>query len=877
MELSTKYQPGPIEEKWYKCWMDEKLFKSVPDGRPSYTIVIPPPNVTGVLHMGHILNNTIQDVLIRRARMQGYNACWVPGTDHASIATEAKVVAKLKDELGKTKWEVGREEFMKHAFEWKEKYGGIILGQLQKLGASCDWDRVRFTMEPKLSAAVTKVFVDLYNKGLIYKGSRMTNWDPVAKTVVSDEEVYHKDSKSKLYHVRYKIVGGKKGKDEYLTIATTRPETILGDTALCLNPNDDRYKHLKGAKVLVPLINREIPVIYDEYVDMEFGTGALKITPAHDPNDFELGKKHNLETIDIFDDEAKLNEKAQLFVGEDRFKARKLMVVKLEETGDLIKFEEIDNKIGYSERTHVVIEPRLTEQWFLKMKDLAEPAINAVRSGDIVFSPDYQKNTYFHWMENVRDWCISRQLWWGQRIPAYYLKDGSMVIAETAEEALKLAKKQTGNSKLTASDLRQDEDVVDTWFSSWLWPISVFDGFESKEEVDYYYPTKVLVTGADIIFFWVARMIIAGIEYKGTKPFDHVYFTGMVRDPQRRKMSKSLGNSPDALKLIEDFGADGVRVGMLMCSPAGGDLLFKEELCEQGRNFCNKMWNALRLVKGWEVKPGENAENKPAITWFAHKFNKVLEEYEDQLSQYRLSEALKTGYSFIWQDFFSDYLEMIKPTYGEPIDEKTYEATIWFFEDLMKMLHPIIPFITEEIYQALRERKKGDYIMVSDYPMLGDYNEAAIKKGEIAKEIISSVRNTRNKNGLSPKETLKAYSSAKQEKYADFLPIILKKANLESLAFEQKDVDNTVSTIIDGDNFMVETGIEIDVEAEKKRLKEELKYAEGFKTSVMKKLGNERFVNNAPAPVLEKERQKLADAEGKIKQLTESLEKLNMN
>ncbi len=871
MEINKQYQSKEVEEKWYKIWKEQGAFRSIPDDRPSYSIVIPPPNVTGVLHMGHILNNTIQDLLIRRARMKGFNACWVPGTDHASIATEAKVVKKLKEE-GKTKWEIGREAFLEEAFAWKEKYGGIILNQLEKLGCSCDWERTRFTNEPKLAEYVIKVFVDLYKKDKLYKGYRMTNWDPEAKTVVSDEEVYHKEKRSKLYHVRYKLVD----QEGYITIATTRPETILGDTAICFNPEDDRYKHLKGAKVLVPMINREIPLIFDEYVDMEFGTGALKITPAHDPNDFELGKKHNLETINIFTDDAKLNEAAQLFIGEDRFKARKSVVALLTEQEHLVEVEEIDNKLGYSERTHVVIEPRLTEQWFVKMKDLAQPAIDSVKDNTIKFYPDHQKNTYFHWMENVRDWCISRQLWWGQRIPAYYLADGSVFVAETAELALEEAKAKTGNNSLTAADLRQDEDVVDTWFSSWLWPISVFNGFDDPTELNYYYPTKVVVTGADIIFFWVARMIMAGYEWEDKKPFDDVYFTGMVRDPQRRKMSKSLGNSPEPLDLIAKYGADGVRVGMLLCSPAGGDLLFKEELCEQGRNFSNKIWNALRLVKGWEVNSGErNEANQPAIIWFENKMNQVLETLENQFSQYRISEALKTIYSFIWQDFCSDYLEMIKPAYGSPIDEHTYNHTVDFFEKLLRIVHPFIPFVSEEIYQLLADRAEGEFINFSSCPEMGTYSKEEIQKGEKAKAIITNVMNIRNKNGLSPKEPLAAFASAAMEDYKDFLPIIVKRSNLSSLEFGQSNVPNTVSFIVDNDEFYVETGIEINVEEEKARLESELEYANGFKVKTEKKLQNERFVSNAPEAVVNSEKQKLADAVEKIKILEDSLAKLN--
>ncbi len=872
MTLDKKFQPAAIEQKWYDYWMKHKFFKSTPDEREPYTIVIPPPNVTGVLHMGHILNNTIQDVLIRRARMQGFNACWVPGTDHASIATEAKVVNKLKEE-GISKHDIGREEFLKHAFAWKEQYGGIILNQLKKLGASCDWDRTRFTMEPKLSKAVVKTFVDLYEKGLIYKGYRMTNWDPSAKTVVSDEEVYHKESMAKLYYVRYKI----KDSNETVTIATTRPETIMGDTAVCFHPEDPRYKHLQGAKILVPLINREVPAIFDTYVDVEFGTGALKVTPAHDANDFAIGKRHKLEIVDTISADGKLNEAAQIFVGEDRFKARKLVVAELEKSGQLEKIEEISHKVGHSERTHVVIEPRLTDQWFVDMKTLAAPAIKAVENGYIEFYPEHFKNTYFHWMNNITDWCISRQLWWGQQIPAYYLEDGSYVVAEDINAALEKAKKLTGNSKLTEKDLRQDEDVVDTWFSSWLWPMSVFDGFETREEVEYYFPTNVLVTGFDIIFFWVARMIMAGIEWENDRPFKHVYFTGMVRDEKRRKMSKSLGNSPDPLDLIAEYGADGVRVGMLLCSPAGGDLLFTKDLCSQGSRFSNKIWNALRLVKGWEVQKGKNENNLPAIEWIKNKMHKTFADLENSYETYRISEALKTSYSFIWTDFCSAYLEMVKPPKGEPIDEYTYKATVAIFEELMKMLHPLMPFITEEIYHQLKDRKAKDCIIVSDYPTIKEYKESVIQKGEVVKEFITSVRNIRNKNGLSPYKLLKAYSTSNGEYYQEFLPIILKEATLESLEFNSEGPENAVSFIVNQDEFFIETGVTVNVEAERKRMNEELKYNLGFKNSILKKLNNERFVQNAPAAVVDKERKKLSDAEEKIKLLSDALDKLNMN
>lgn len=875
MSLSKHFNPSEVEEKWYNYWMENKFFRSVPDEREPYTIVIPPPNVTGVLHMGHMLNNTLQDVLIRRARMKGFNACWVPGTDHASIATEAKVVKMLREQ-GIKKSDIGREKFLEHAFEWKEKYGGIILSQLRKLGVSCDWDRTRFTMEEKLSDAVIKVFVDLYNKGKIYRGKRINHWDPAAKTSLSDQEVIYKEKPSKLYHLKYKLEGSN---DEFITIATTRPETILGDTAVCFHPDDERYTKYKGKKVIVPLVNRAVPTIYDDYVDMEFGTGALKVTPAHDANDFNLGKKHNLETIDIFNDDATVNEAGELYIGMDRFAVRKQICKDLEEAGLLAKIEEITNKVGYSERTDVVVEPKLTLQWYMSMEETAKPALDAVMNDIIKFYPSKYKNVYNHWMANIRDWCISRQLWWGQQIPAYYLEDKSVFVAETIEDALQQAKEKTGNNDLTTADLTQDQDVVDTWFSSWLWPISVFDGFETKEEVDYYYPTSVLVTGWDIIFLWVARMVMAGYEWRGELPFKDVYFTGMVRDSQGRKMSKQLGNSPDALKLIADFGADGVRMGMLLCSPAGGDLLFDDKLVEQGKNFSNKIWNGLRLVKGWTVEEGENADNKPAIDWFENKFQKLLIDLEKQYDQYRISEALKTTYSFIWNDFFSVYLEMIKPAYNDgvqsPLDSKTYEATLSFFERLMQILHPIMPFITEEVYQQLRERDAKDSICVSAYPVASAFDEKAITKGEIAKELITQLRSLRASNGLSPKHEFKLWANMKDADLLEaFKPLIIKQANLSSFENASEEVANTVSFLVGKDEYYVDLGIEIDVEAERSKIEEEIAYYEGFKAKIMKKLSNERFVNNAPEAVVNKERQKVADAETKMALLKESLAKL---
>ncbi|MCL4111328.1 UNVERIFIED_CONTAM: hypothetical protein GTU68_023181 [Idotea baltica] len=861
MSLSKHFTPAEVEQKWYDYWMSNEFFRSVPDEREPYTIVIPPPNVTGILHMGHMLNNTIQDVLIRRARMQGYNACWVPGTDHASIATEAKVVKMLREQ-GIKKSDIGREAFLKHAFEWKEKYGGIILGQLKKLGVSCDWDRTRFTMEDSMSKAVNKVFVDLHKKGKIYRGKRINHWDPAAKTSLSDQEVIYKEKPSKLYHLKYKVEGTE---NEFVTIATTRPETILGDTAICFHPDDERYTHLQGKKVIVPLVNRAIPTIYDDYVDIEFGTGALKVTPAHDANDFNLGKKHKLETIDIFNDDATVNDVVGLYVGLDRFKVRKQITADLEEAGLLAKVEEITNKVGYSERTDVVVEPKLTLQWYMSMEETAKPALEAVMNDTIKFFPDKYKNTYRHWMANIRDWCISRQLWWGQRIPAFYLEDKSVFVAETIEEAL--------------ADLKQDEDVVDTWFSSWLWPISVFDGFETKEEVDYYYPTAVLVTGWDIIFLWVARMVMAGYEFRGELPFKDVYFTGMVRDEKGRKMSKQLGNSPDALKLIEDYGADGVRMGMLLCSPAGGDLLFDKKLVEQGRNFSNKIWNGLRLIKGWTVEEGTNADNIPAIEWFENKFNKVLVELEEQYSQYRISEALKTTYSFIWNDFFSVYLEMIKPTYNDgeqaPLDSNTYNATLSFFERLMQILHPIMPFITEEVYQQLKTRSDKESICVSVYPTAKAVDQGAIKKGEIAKELITGLRNLRASNGLSPKHDFKLWAKMENPSLLEnFKAIVVKQGNLSNFEMTNNEIENTVSFLVGTDEFYVDLGIEIDKDAEKSKIQEEITYHEGFKAKIMKKLSNERFVNNAPDAVVEKERQKVADAEQKMALLKETLAKL---
>ncbi|UII32584.1 valine--tRNA ligase [Fulvivirga ulvae] len=872
MSLSTKYDPSAVEDKWYKHWMDNKFFHSEPNpDKEPYTIVIPPPNVTGVLHMGHMLNNTIQDVLIRKARMEGKEACWVPGTDHASIATEAKVVAMLK-EKGINKKDLTREEFLKYAWEWKEKYGGIILEQLKKLGASCDWDRTRFTMEESLSEAVIEVFVDLHNKGLIYRGVRMVNWDPQGKTALSDDEVIHKEVQSKLYYVNYKI----EGEDTFLTVATTRPETILGDTAICINPNDPRHQHLKGKRALVPLINRSIPIIEDEYVSMEFGTGCLKVTPAHDINDYELGIKHNLESIDILNDDGTLNEKAQIFVGEDRFVVRKKISKELDAVGQLSKVEDYTNNVGFSERTNAVIEPKLSMQWFLKMEDITKPALENVMNDEIQLIPPKFKNTYSHWMENVRDWCISRQLWWGHQIPAYYLPNGKYVVGVSKEKALEKAKELDPN--ITIEQLTQDEDVLDTWFSSWLWPISVFDGFKNPDnpDINYYYPTNDLVTAPEILFFWVARMIIAGYEYKGEKPFKNVYLTGIVRDKQGRKMSKSLGNSPDPIDLIKEYGADGVRTGMLFSSPAGNDLPFDVKLCEQGRNFANKIWNAFRLVKSWEVDENlGGVQNEAPIAWFQARFDQTLMEVEDHFSKFRISDALMSIYKLIWNDFCSWYLEMIKPEYQKPIDPKTLESTINFFEKLMKMLHPFMPFISEELWHELKERDSKDCIIVAEWPKAGKYDEKILASAEQAFEIITNIRNIRNSKQISPKDllTLKI-KSENFEQFSTFTPVILKLANLEAIESTDQKEDNAASFVLKGDEFFIPLAGSIDLDKEREELQKELEYTRGFLTSVDKKLRNERFVNNAPPQVVEMEKKKKADAEAKLKVLEESLAKM---
>jgi valyl-tRNA synthetase len=871
MSLSTKYVPSEIEDKWYAHWMEQKFFASKPDkNKEPYTIVIPPPNVTGVLHMGHMLNNTIQDVLIRRARMQGKEACWVPGTDHASIATEAKVVNLLKEQ-GIGKEDISREEFMKHAWEWKDKYGGIILEQLKKLGASCDWDRERFTMEQDMSAAVVETFVDLYKKGYIYRGIRMVNWDPMGKTALADDEVIFKEVNSKLYHIRYQI----EGSDEYLVIATTRPETIMADAAICINPNDTRFDHLKGKKAIIPLINKAIPIVEDDYVDMEFGTGCLKVTPAHDINDYEIGIRHNLESIDIINDDGSLNEKAQILVGEDRFVARKKIAKLLNEAGQLEKEEEYTNNVGHSERTNAVIEPKLSMQWFVTMEELVKPAYEEVMNDNIKLIPSKFKNTYRHWMENVRDWCISRQLWWGQRIPAYFLPNGEFVVATTDEEALQLAKEKLGDDSITLADLRQEEDVLDTWFSSWLWPISVFDGFKDpdNEDFNYYYPTNDLVTGPDILFFWVARMIIAGYEFKGQKPFNNVYLTGIVRDAQGRKMSKSLGNSPDPIELMKIHGADGVRTGLLLSSAAGNDLLFDIKLCEQGWNFGNKLWNAFRLVQGWEVVEGEASEAAlKAKDWFDARFNQAVAEMEDHFSKFRISDALMTAYKLVWDDFCAWYLEAVKPPYGDPIDRTTYENTVYFFEQVLKLLHPFMPFLTEELWHQLGERSERDCVIVAKYPEAKAFDGALLEKAKMAFEVVSQVRNTRSSKGLSPKEQLKLFVKAEDEStYKDFESIIIKLANLESMAFTSEKVDNAISFLIKSDECFIPMEGTIDIEKEKGELQKELDYTLGFLKSVEKKLSNERFVSNAPEKVLVMEQKKQADAEAKIKTLEASL------
>ena len=872
MELASKYNPADVEGKWYQYWMENQLFSSKPDGREPYTIVIPPPNVTGVLHMGHMLNNTIQDILVRRARMEGKNACWVPGTDHASIATEAKVVGRLAAQ-GIKKTDLTREEFLKHAWEWTDEHGGIILKQLRRLGASCDWDRTAFTMDETRSESVLRVFVDLYKKGLIYRGVRMVNWDPQALTALSDEEVIYKEEHGKLFYLKYKV----EGEDTYAVVATTRPETIMGDTAMCINPNDPKNQHLKGKKVIVPLVNRAIPVIEDDYVDIEFGTGCLKVTPAHDVNDYMLGEKYNLPSIDIFNDNGTLSEAAGLYVGMDRFDVRKQIEKDLQEADLLDKTEAYTNKVGYSERTNVVIEPKLSMQWFLKMEHLAQIALTPVMDDDIKFYPAKYKNTYRHWMENIKDWCISRQLWWGHRIPAYFLPEGGFVVAETTEEALALAKEKTGNQSLTIEDLRQDEDCLDTWFSSWLWPISLFNGIldPGNKEIEYYYPTNDLVTGPDIIFFWVARMIMAGYEFEGKMPFKNVYFTGIVRDKVGRKMSKSLGNSPDPLALIDQFGADGVRMGMMLAAPAGNDILFDESLCEQGRNFCNKIWNAFRLVKGWTVDEQVEmpASSQWAIRWFESKQNEVAAEVVDLFSKYRLSEALMAVYKLFWDEFSSWYLEMIKPAYGQGINPEVYKATLGFFDNLLHLLHPFMPFITEELWQNIVERKEGESLMVSTMQVSGLVDKALVANFDIAKEVISNIRSIRLQKNIAQKETLELQVLG-ENPVAEFDSVLFKVCNLSSITTVDTKAEGATSFMVGTTEFAVPLGNMIDAEAEIARMEAELKHKQGFLQGVMKKLSNEKFVNNAPAAVLEMERKKQADAESIIKSLEESIASL---
>lgn len=875
MELASKYDPREVESKWYQYWIDNKLFSSKPDGRQPYTVVIPPPNVTGVLHMGHMLNNTIQDILVRRARMEGKNVCWVPGTDHASIATEAKVVNKLAQQ-GIKKTDLTRDEFLKHAWDWTHEHGGIILKQLRKLGASCDWDRTAFTMDDKRSEGVIKVFCDLYDKGLIYRGARMVNWDPKAQTALSDEEVIYKEEHSKLYYLRYMVV---EEPGKYAVVATTRPETIMGDTAMCINPDDPKNTWLKGKHVIVPLVNRVIPVIEDCYVDIEFGTGCLKVTPAHDINDHALGLKHNLETIDIFNDNGTISEAAGLYVGMDRMDVRKKITDDLQAANLLEKVEDYNNKVGYSERTNVPIEPKLSTQWFLKMQHLADIALPPVMNDEIKFYPSKYKNIYRHWIENIKDWCISRQLWWGHRIPAYYLPDnGGFVVAETPEKALEKAKEKSGNNAITLQDLRQDDDCLDTWFSSWLWPMSVFDGINNpdNEEIKYYYPTSDLVTAPDIIFFWVARMIMAGYEYKGTLPFKHVYFTGIVRDKLGRKMSKSLGNSPDPIELIDKFGADGVRMGMMLSAPAGNDILFDESLCEQGRNFNNKIWNAFRLVKGWQVADIEQpTANKLAVKWFEAKLRITNDEINDLFKKYRISEALMAVYRLFWDEFSSWYLEMVKPAYGSPIDNKTYSDTLRFFNELLKMLHPFMPFITEELWQHIYDRKTGESIMRDNLSMTDPTEEDGriVADMENVKQIIGSIRTIRNQKNISPKEAL-VLQAISANKYSSYDDITVKMANLSKIDVINEKSADTVQFMVGTDEYAVPVGNLIDIEAEIEKQEAQLKHLESFLSGIKKKLSNEKFVANAPAAVVALEKKKQSDSEEKIAALKESLAEL---
>ena len=875
MSLTSQYDASNVESKWYDYWMKNNYFHSTPDEREPYTIVIPPPNVTGVLHMGHMLNNTIQDVLIRRARLKGFNACWVPGTDHASIATEAKVVAKLKSE-GIDKNDLTREEFLKHAWDWTHEYGGVILEQLKKLGCSCDWDRTKFTMDDDMSEAVIKVFVDLYNKGLIYRGYRMVNWDPEAQTTLSDEEVIHEERTDKLYYVNYQI----EGEGNYVTIATTRPETILGDTAVCINPNDDRFSHLKGKNVIVPICNRVIPIIEDDYVDIEFGTGCLKVTPAHDVNDKEIGDRHKLEVIDVLNADGTLNSFGLHHEGKDRVVARKDVAAELDAQGILVKTEDITHNVGTSERTKAVIEPRLSDQWFLKMEDLVKPALKSVLvDNDIKLFPKKFENTYRHWMENIRDWNISRQLLWGQQIPAYFYGDGKedFVVAESKEAAVKLAQTKTKNDALTADDLIQDSDALDTWFSSWLWPMSVFDGIRNpeNEDIKYYYPTNDLVTGPDILFFWVARMIIAGYEYKGEKPFNNVYLTGLVRDKQRRKMSKSLGNSPDALKLIEDYGAGGVRVGLLLSSAAGNDLLFDEKLCDQGKAFGNKVWNAFRLIKGWEVADIEQPEYaKVSITWFENKFQQTVATIEDHYSKYRISDALMETYKLIWTDFCSWLLEMVKPAYQQPIDRATYNSVISILENNLKILHPFMPFLTEEIWHLISERSADEALIVSQWPKASEINSSIIEEFDFASEVISGIRTIRKQKNIANKESIEFFVLNNENASTTFDSVIQKLGNVSNMGYLDAKVDGALTYRVKSNEYFVPMQGSIDVEAEIKKLTEELNYTEGFLKSVQKKLSNERFVNNAPEQVVASEKKKEADAMAKIETLRSSLASL---
>ena len=872
MQIADKYNPQETEQKWYDFWLENKFFHSEPDDRPPYTIVIPPPNVTGILHMGHMLNNTIQDVLVRRARMQGFNACWVPGTDHASIATEAKVVAKLKAE-GINKKDITREEFLKHAWEWTEKYGGTILEQLKKLGCSCDWDRTRFTLEDNLSKSVIKVFVDLYNKGLIYRGYKVVNWDPEAQTNISDEEVIFKEQNGKLFYLKYKI----EGTEDFLTVATTRPETIFGDVAVCVNPNDERYQHLKGKNVIVPIVNRVIPIIEDDYVDIEFGTGALKITPAHDINDYEIGQRHNLPIIDSMDNDAVLNEHGMHYQGMGRFTVRKEIAKELEKNDLLLKAEDYVNKVGTSERTGAVIEPKISVQWFLKMSEMAKPALDVVMDDTIKFHPEKFKNTYRHWMENVHDWNISRQLWWGQQIPAFYYGTGEndFVVAENIEDAVKLAQEKTSNFQLQASDLKQDEDALDTWFSSWLWPISVFEGILDPEnkDINYYYPTADLVTGPDIIFFWVARMIMAGLEYRKDVPFKNVYFTGIVRDKQRRKMSKQLGNSPDPIDLIEKYGADGVRVGSLLSSAAGNDLLFDEDLMLQGRNFATKIWNAYKLIQGW--KRDENIKGKEfdiqTINWFGEQLNKTIGEIEDQFSKFRISDALHLVYKLIWDDFCAWYLEAIKPNFGEAISEEVYQKTIAYFEELMKLLHPFMPFLSEELWQNISERSVSEALVIAQQKKSEPYNEDKIKDFDFAKEVISGVRNYRQSKGISPRETVEVFTNVSELANAE---VIQKLANISEINFNQKTDKPSFTFLVGANEFSIPLSENLDLGEEKEKTEEEIKYLKGFLISVDKKLSNEKFVANAKPEVVEIERKKQKDALDKIALLEEKLKSL---